>query len=344
MRFDGLDDIAQLLARHHQATRYVHLAQRTGSGQGETSVSTGARFDVEPGDVPEGEAPPPTNGTPPPWVTTCLSWLRTRAQRIATTPGATKFQVLLNSEGSKYVASGMFVAHREDDDDVPLDKLLDGLGTAEARAGGTGTGERIDPAMFPKVDEIEGASLLQTLELTGAHGAFLFRLVMPTVTVLMKQALGANERLASVSEQQRRVINALQADNQRLRDEARLAGNAAASDREDRVNRRKMVNKVVGEVTAFGRTYMTLQAGLPAELAPLMESILGDPGLRKELANPDLHALMKDADERKALADMLRAVSAIYRQRKETEKEEKEKTDGAKGAGSGPAANAPDLK
>lgn len=348
MRFQNFDEARRSLVQNCRTMAYCQLFQKVptpGNPKAE-SAQIIARWDVPPAQVIAERAPgdedddqgngtalldpstangAATNGAghdakEPPWLETCMVWLRHRADMFVRQAGtSTKFQLKCFGAGGRYITSCHFIGipSPEEDTSKGLKDAMDSLLQMESEISG-GAEDRIvlDPATFPDVHEVEGAVGLQLLELTGTMGAFVHKLVLPTTRVMMGQMLGVNRHLGGLCEQQRRVIASQDERIRELTSEIRAYEISTSNDNRERQQRQQLVGKTVTELGGIGRAWIASKAGIPPAMLPLMELVMADPELQKTLSDPGVQDFLRDPAERAELISLLNGVSARYAEKK----------------------------
>lgn len=351
MQYRNLDEVRRTLVQHAGATAYLQLFQRVArpGSSGEASQSI-ARYDVtarlarpqeedraifddDGEDDGDGEPRAKEKGEPP-WIQQAMTWLQHRSSMFVQQSGLTaKFQVKLFRQGGAYLTSCTFICAPDKPgasagDTAEMERSMEALLSADMGMGGLGDSALgIDPTLYPTVDEIEGQSNLQLLELVGVTGSLVTKLVMPTMRQMMGQMLVVNRQLMLTNEVQRRTLGVQDERIRELTAEVRGYEAAQAADTRDREQRNALVGKVVDEVGAFSRVYIAAKTGVPPELAPLLEVIQNDPKLREALSRPDLHAYLRDNEERGDLVDMLNRLADFYAAKKKAQQEASDRAD-----------------
>ena len=358
-QYRNLDEVRRTLVQHAGATAYLQLFQRVArpGASGEAS-QTIARYDVtarlakpakEDAAIFDDDAEEDGEGerkstaaekAEPAWIGQAMIWLQHRSSMFVSQSGLTgKFQVKLFRQGGAYITSTTFIVAPEKPngtaDAAEVDRSMEALLNADMGLSAINdTALGLDPTVYPSVDEIEGQTNLQLLELIGTTGSLVTKLVMPTTRALFSQMLLANRQLMITNEMQRRTLTV---QDERIRDltsQVRGYEVAQASDAQERQQRNELVGKAITELGSFSRIYIAAKTGIPPELAPLLEVINADEPLRRALSRPELHAYLRDDSERSDLTDMLNRLADFYQRKKEAE--QAASADGSKQGGPAP--------
>ncbi|MCK6531004.1 hypothetical protein L6R50_26740 [Myxococcota bacterium] len=310
--FTGLDIIEQRLRRNAARIGYISLQDRTVRGADEPV----GRFDfdeadaapyLEPGprasdddtpadldDLPDVE-PEERAGdlTPEAIASAACRWLRETAANNTVGERSRRFRVrVFAPKANNFIFSATFVCHNEADDGDPDDAPL-----------------RLPDLPAPSWDQAVTDATMKPLRALGDGYAQFMKLVMATVG----QFQGLNNSMHSRQHRQLREaqdqVEQLVASILEFRAAQVEAQEQRKADEHSSDARTELARHAIKQLGDAAQAFV-LARGLPPDLAEVFGALGASPELMATLRDPSVRVLMKDPDNLRGLATMLRAAGA----------------------------------